>query len=231
MWEFYTAITTSVFKLQKYIGIITGIILFTGCFLYTSKFADSKVLLPVIVLVVFIFISELYLKSTQPFMSIAYTLLSIIWIAVPVSLMNFLVFPDITSSYTPVILLGFFFLTWANDSFAYIFGVTLGKHRLFERISPKKSWEGSVGGMLMTLITAYIISIFFTGLTMNNWLIIASIIVVAGTFGDLAESLFKRSFNIKDSGSILPGHGGILDRFDSAFIAIPCVFTYLQIIK
>lgn len=231
MWEFFTALKTSEFKPQKYTGIFTGIVLFTSCFLFASKLADSRILLTVIILFVIIFINELYLKSTQPYISIAYTILCIIWIAAPVSLMNFLVFPAINSSYNPFILLGFFILTWANDSFAYIFGVTLGRHRLFERISPKKSWEGSIGGMLMTLVTAFIISKFFTGLTIYNWLIIATIIVIAGTFGDLAESLFKRSINIKDSGSLLPGHGGILDRFDSAFLAIPCVFTYLQIIK
>jgi phosphatidate cytidylyltransferase len=113
---------------------------------------------------------------------------------------------------------------------AYIVGMTLGKHKMFERISPKKSWEGAIGGFVFSIVAAYLISIFYNELTTIQWLIFASLIVVFGTFGDLAESMLKRSLNVKDSSSILPGHGGFLDRFDSLFLAVPAVYLYLQFI-
>jgi phosphatidate cytidylyltransferase len=109
--------------------------------------------------------------------------------------------------------------------------MTFGKHRLFERISPKKSWEGSIGGAIIACLSAYIISLFFKELTTIQWLILAPIVIFSATYGDLAESLFKRSINIKDSGDILPGHGGILDRFDSVFLSAPIIFVYLQLIN
>jgi phosphatidate cytidylyltransferase len=127
--------------------------------------------------------------------------------------------------------MGFFFILWANDSFAYLTGVSIGKHRLFERISPKKSWEGSIGGFVSGLLTAWVISIFFKEFDLINWIVIAAIIMIFGTFGDLVESLFKRSLKVKDSGNILPGHGGLLDRFDAVFLAAPAVFVYLILIK
>jgi phosphatidate cytidylyltransferase len=130
--------------------------------------------------------------------------------------------------YSPNILLGYFILLWIFDTAAYLIGITLGKHRLFEKISPKKSWEGFAGGVIITAGAAYLLSRFFKDLTLFNWLSIAAIIVIIGTYGDLVESMFKRSINLKDSGKILPGHGGILDRFDTLFLSAPIVFVYLQ---
>jgi len=117
------------------------------------------------------------------------------------------------------------------DTSAYIFGISFGKHRLFERISPKKSWEGFIGGTICSLGFAYLLSIFFMNISLVDWIAITLIIIVFGTFGDLVESLFKRSINCKDSGKILPGHGGILDRFDAVLISAPIVFTYFVIIN
>ncbi len=132
-------------------------------------------------------------------------------------------------SYHPHNLLGYFFILWTYDTGAYLAGSKFGKHKLFERISPKKTWEGAIGGALLALTIAYIISLYFTSFSMTNWMIIAIIIIITGTLGDLVKSSFKRSINIKDSGNIIPGHGGILDRFDALFLSAPFVLCYLYI--
>lgn len=133
--------------------------------------------------------------------------------------------------YTPDILLGYFILIWTYDTFAYIIGSLIGRSRLTERISPKKSWEGLIGGFIISFGVSYLISLVYTTLTFTDWAIITLIITLMATYGDLIESLFKRSVNIKDSGKIMPGHGGILDRFDGVFLSAPMVFVYLEIIK
>jgi phosphatidate cytidylyltransferase len=130
--------------------------------------------------------------------------------------------------YNPNILLGYFILLWLFDTAAYLSGITFGRHRLFERISPKKSWEGFLGGAILTIGASYLLSMIIKDLSMLSWMTIAAIIIVMGTYGDLVESLFKRSINIKDSGKVLPGHGGLLDRFDAVFLSAPIVFVYLQ---
>lgn len=121
-------------------------------------------------------------------------------------------------------------MLWANDTGAYLFGVKLGKHRLFERHSPKKSWEGFIGGIFTSVLVGYIISYYFTDYAFYHWLIMAFIISCFGTLGDLVESMFKRSIEIKDSGKILPGHGGLLDRFDGLLLSAPVIFVYLYLI-
>jgi len=121
------------------------------------------------------------------------------------------------------------FLIWANDTGAYLFGITMGKHRLFERISPKKSWEGFAGGVIVSLTFAYLMSNLFDQISVEHWLVVALLVVVFGTFGDLVESMLKRSKGVKDSGTILPGHGGVLDRFDALFLAIPMIYAYLRL--
>jgi phosphatidate cytidylyltransferase len=111
---------------------------------------------------------------------------------------------------------------------AYVCGMLFGKRKLLERISPKKTWEGAVGGLLFAMLAAYIVSIFYKELSLTHWLTLAAIISIFGTLGDLSESMLKRSIGVKDSGNILPGHGGLLDRFDALFLAIPAVYLYLQ---
>ncbi len=118
----------------------------------------------------------------------------------------------------------------ANDTGAYLVGRKFGKHKLFERISPKKTWEGSFGGAILGLGVGYLNAQLFPDLSLFNWMIVALLVVVFGSLGDLVESMFKRSLGIKDSGKLLPGHGGILDRFDGIFIAAPVVYTYLRFI-
>jgi phosphatidate cytidylyltransferase len=165
----------------------------------------------------------------MPFHNIAITLAGIIYIGIPFSMLNGIAYPEIKAGqgYSPHILLGMIYMIWANDTGAYIVGRKFGKHKLFERISPNKTWEGSFGGAFFALIGAYIISIFYTDIALIDWLIISLIVIVMGTFGDFVESLLKRSLNIKDSGTILPGHGGILDRFDSIIMAAPFVLLYI----
>ena len=135
------------------------------------------------------------------------------------------------NSFHPFVLLAVFILIWVNDSFAYLVGKTIGKHKLMERISPKKTIEGFLGGLVFALATGYIISIYNDLLALNNWLIIALLVVVFGTIGDLIESKFKREAGVKDSGAIMPGHGGILDRLDSVIFAAPFVFYYLMTLQ
>lgn len=125
-------------------------------------------------------------------------------------------------------LIALFATIWINDTGAYIIGVSFGKHRLFERVSPKKSWEGFFGGALAALAAGYVFSVFIPDLTLVQWLLFSQIVVVFGTFGDLIESLLKRTIGTKDSGNILPGHGGFLDRFDSMLLAAPVIFIYLS---
>jgi len=127
------------------------------------------------------------------------------------------------------LLIALFSLIWIYDSGAYLVGVSIGKHRLFERISPKKSWEGAIGGTVFAVAAAYFISGLIPEIKMIHWIAISVVLVISATFGDLTESMFKRYFGIKDSGHILPGHGGMLDRFDSLFFVVPAVFAYIKI--
>ena len=126
----------------------------------------------------------------------------------------------------PIILVGYFIFTWIYDTAAYLYGRQFGKHKLFERISPKKTWEGTIAGVIVTFLSSIGLYFLVNILPLTDWLVLATIVVVFGTHGDLVESLLKRSLNIKDSGTILPGHGGILDRFDTMLISAPFVFLY-----
>ena len=176
----------------------------------------------------FVFLIKLYKKNdVHPFINIALFYLGILYVAVPFALINILVFYD--GGYSYEILLGLLFLTWANDVGAYFSGILFGKRKLFKRISPNKSWEGSIGGAITAALTALVIGHFFKGLNPIEWISVSIIVVIAGTYGDLVESHFKRSIQIKDSGSVIPGHGGFLDRFDSLLIAVPFVVVFLKL--
>jgi CDP-diglyceride synthetase len=177
---------------------------------------------------------ELFKKeSVMPFTNIAHTYLPILWIAVPFALAG--VCFSISSS--PELVLALFILIWASDTFAYCAGSLFGKHKLFERISPKKTREGSIISAVLTCGLAVGLSFipYFEGCFLHSdnvlvWIGFALIVVVAGTFGDLIESMFKRSYGVKDSGNIMPGHGGMLDRFDSFFLAMPFCFIYWMLL-
>jgi phosphatidate cytidylyltransferase len=177
--------------------------------------------------IVLMLVIELYRRKTNPLHNWAYFLLGQVIIALPFSLLSFILFIE---SYNPIILIAVFVTIWVNDTGAYLVGMTFGKHRLFERVSPKKSWEGFVGGALAALISGYVFSLFITEINLWQWLIFSEIVVVFGTFGDLLESLLKRTVNVKDSGDVIPGHGGLLDRFDSMLLAAPAIFIFLSFI-
>lgn len=167
-------------------------------------------------------------------MNIAYTLLGIFYVTIPFAMLYHLGFyknHEFGQEYSYQLILGFFFILWMNDTGAYLAGKYLGKHKLFERISPNKTWEGSLGGGIFSIGLAIIIAQYFTHINLTDWIIISLIIVIFGGIGDLVESMLKRSLNIKDSGKLLPGHGGILDRFDGLLISSPFVYCYLQLIS
>jgi phosphatidate cytidylyltransferase len=227
--EFYRITTNEMYRPQKYFGTVITIALFIITNLFVMQGINPAWYLVLISLIFLMFIFELYTKANMPFHNIAITLAGIIYIGIPFSMLNGIAYPEIKAGqgYSPHILLGMIYMIWANDTGAYLVGRKLGRHKLFERISPNKTWEGSLGGAFFALIGAYIISIYYTDLALMDWMLISIIVIVMGTFGDLVESLLKRSLNIKDSGTILPGHGGILDRFDSIIMAAPFVLLYI----
>lgn len=231
LYEFYGLSKKSAkVPLARLVNTVSGVVLFVASFLYTSGVVDSLVIfVPYIMLVQVIFISELYLKRQDAIKSMAYASLGQLYVAMPFVLANVLVF-SFSESYTWVYLLAVLIFIWVNDSFAYLTGMTFGKHRMFERISPKKSWEGFAGGAIVTILASYGFY-HFTGLhSAPIWMGFAAVTVVFGTLGDLIESLMKRTLEVKDSGTLIPGHGGILDRFDSTIFAIPAAVVYWSVI-
>ena len=232
LFEFSNLYKQSEIRPNKWLSFLISLLLFGTSFLVAKGIIDTKYFLCFFPLFLMIMAAELYRKKQKPLENIAITIFSIVYLAIPLSLINFLVFPEIFpgNGYSPKLLIALFILIWTYDSGAYLFGVSMGKHRLFERISPKKSWEGAVGGTLTTGVAATIISGYITEIQLNHWIAISILTVVCSTFGDLTESMFKRFFQIKDSGQIFPGHGGILDRFDSILFAVPVIVLYLKII-
>ncbi len=229
-YEFFGLIKKNHAAPQLVSGLIGVVLLFAAVVLH--NYYDSTLLFYAFLLLIFlIFIIELYRKKENPFANIAYTILGLIYAALPFALLIYLVFQNGVENFSPDIVMGIFIMIWANDTGAYLVGVNFGKHRLFERISPKKSWEGSIGGGGITLLVAYLCSYFSQELSLILWISVGVIVAVVGGLGDLVESLFKRSIKVKDSGTILPGHGGILDRFDAVLIVVPVVFVFLEIVK
>jgi len=154
--------------------------------------------------------------------------LALSYIAIPFALL--IQIPFIKGDYHPKIILGVFILIWISDSFAYIVGSTIGRTKLYEKISPNKTIEGALGGLIAAISAAYFLSKYVTDLSPTNWMVIASIVVVFGILGDLIESKFKREAGVKDSSNFIPGHGGFLDRLDSIIFVAPFVYVYLHII-
>tara|TARA_B100001063_G_scaffold244914_1_gene279047 strand:+ start:35359 stop:36189 length:831 start_codon:yes stop_codon:yes gene_type:complete len=232
--EFYNFFKPTDIKPQKKVGLIGGLGFFVISLLASQARLESETLFSIIPLIFTIFIIELYRNRPQPIPNIAFTILGIIYIAVPITLLHDLAYYKDYSfgrEYNYDILIGYFFVLWANDTGAYLIGRKWGKHKLFPRISPKKTWEGSIGGVVLGLAVGYLNSIIFPEFNLAVWLGIAAIVVVFGSLGDLVESLFKRSLDIKDSGKLLPGHGGVLDRFDGIFISAPMVYAFLRILE
>lgn len=227
LWEFYSLAQKANYFPQRIAGLLLGALVFISAyFAFTPGLEYIAVTCAISFLPISfaIFLFELFRKKENPFGNIAFTLLGVFYVAVPFAMLSVIVMGH--PVYKPTILLGIFFILWSSDTGAYLAGKAFGKHKLFERISPGKTWEGSIGGGIIAVIIAYVVSIFYTEHRTIDWVIIALIIVVFGGLGDLAQSLLKRSVNVKDSGTLLPGHGGILDRFDSLIMSIPFIFTY-----
>lgn len=230
--EFYRLLQkTGKADLNIYLNTAGGLLLFVAGYFYFSTSGSFFIFfVPYIIYILTLFIAELFNKRHDPILSLAYSLLGQVYLALPMFLLNFLAFGyEAAGIYHFALILGMFIFIWVNDSFAYLAGSMFGKHKMFERISPKKSWEGFAGGVVFTIVAAIIYSTFFAQLSMWGWIGFAIVTVVFGTLGDLIESLFKRTLGVKDSGNLLPGHGGILDRIDSVIFAIPAQFVFVQI--
>ena len=224
-------------EINKPICMLAGVFLFFG-FAYLGVMpGQSEILIPYLFLLIYLLVSELYLKKKNPLNNWAYTMMSQVYIALSFSMLNVLAYHSVGGTspyqiqYNPILPLSIFIFTWINDTGAYCTGMLFGKHRLFERISPKKSWEGSIGGGVFSIIAAILMAHFFPFMSIGVWIGLALTVVVFGTWGDLTESLLKRTLGIKDSGNILPGHGGMLDRFDSTLMAVPAAVVYLYVIS
>lgn len=230
--EFYKLLIKSGYEPNHRLGLLCGATIYLLIAISKLLGEQSAIYLS-FVLISCIFFSELYRNKQNPFQNIAYTLIGIIYTVVPFALwVSFIKgFSSYMGAYNPHLLLGFFFLLWTNDTGAYLVGMSIGKHKLWERISPKKTWEGFFGGLLLSIGVGYVISLFYPELHYILWMLMAFIVSCAGTMGDLVESAFKRSIDAKDSGSILPGHGGILDRFDGVFLSTPFVLVLLQLVQ
>jgi phosphatidate cytidylyltransferase len=217
------------FKGQKEIQVSSEIGIFIGLFIFTLLVGISLKILPVISITFIVpllftlILVELWKKHEHPISNIALMVFGILYVVIPFYLTIDLNLRN--TFYLPTVV-GMFFLIWTNDTFAYVCGRLFGKHKLFERISPNKTWEGTIGGIVFTLALGFIIGKYINEGNTFFWVISAVIIAPGSIFGDLLESLFKRSLNIKDTGTILPGHGGILDRFDAALFSIPFFYCW-----
>jgi phosphatidate cytidylyltransferase len=229
LFEFYTLVNTAGIKPNKILGLLTGFFLFGYIAAFPFFPFDSKYLFLAVPIAFLVFILELYRKEKNPFTNIGYTFLGLVFVVVPFAFfysLGFLVNLD----YNYHLPLSFMLMLWASDTGAYLFGRKLGKTKLFERHSPKKTWEGFGGGIFMSVLVAVIVSFLFKEIALPVWVGMAVIIVSLGTLGDLVESMLKRSLDVKDSGTLLPGHGGLLDRFDGLLIAAPMVYVYLYLL-
>lgn len=224
--EFYGLFKKAAISPQTTLGTIFGLLFYITGIAAIYNFEYFTYFLGVFILTfISLSIAELYRKKKTPFENIAISFVGIFYISLPLILLNHLLdFSRITytvNNYWPVLTI--FILVWCSDTFAYLVGRKLGKHKLFERISPKKSWEGFIGGLLFSILAGYLIA-YFTEANITQFVLYGLVASIVGTLGDLVESMLKRSLKIKDSGTIIPGHGGILDRFDAVFFVIPVIY-------
>lgn len=240
IWEF-TGIVNDIegVTTNRLITTVAGVYFFFSIAGYCSGIVPSAVFIPYLLTIVYLFIAELYTKAPNPINNWAYTMLAQMYIALPFSTINVLAFRATGDGvvYNYLLPLSVFIFLWTNDTGAYLSGSLFGKHKLFPRVSPGKSWEGSIGGGLLVLAMAAAVGFYETSalhsgaadvaLSIPQWMGLGLVVVFFGTWGDLVESLFKRTIGIKDSGNILPGHGGMLDRFDSSLMAFPAAVVYL----
>lgn len=240
VWE-YTGIVNGIENVcvNRFLATVAAVYFFLGMAGFCAGIVPSAVFIPYLLTVIYMFISELYTKAPNPINNWAYTMLSQMYIALPFAMVNVLAFRGVGNGvvYNYLAPLSVFVFLWTNDTGAYLSGSLFGKHKLFPRVSPGKSWEGSIGGGLLVLLVSALVGMYQNSdmhetatellLTVPQWMGLGLVVVFFGTWGDLVESLFKRTIGIKDSGNILPGHGGMLDRFDSSLMAFPAAVIYL----
>jgi phosphatidate cytidylyltransferase len=241
IWEFTGLVNEREdVNVNQMISTVAGVYLFLAMAGYNSGLTPAAVFIPYLVTLIYLMVAELYLKQPDPVNDWAYTMMSQLYIALPFSLLSVLAFQSDNTGihYTWTVPLSVFIFLWINDTGAYLCGSLFGKHKLFPRISPGKSWEGSIGGGILVILVAVLVWYLSEqygenplGLSAIEWAGLGLTVVIFGTWGDLVESLFKRTLGIKDSGHILPGHGGMLDRFDSSLMAIPAAVVYLYTIS
>lgn len=242
--EFLSMSLKSTYRVSRLISLATSFLLFLLFFLYFHNNINIKFFWLLVFPIVGMLISVLYEKDNnsrinenenkEAYLKTGFLIMAPLYIALPFSIINTILF-DPFGSYTPYTLLSMFIILWSCDVGAYVFGITLGQkngHKLFPSISPKKSWEGFFGGLISALVSGIILYyVNLLPLPLIHVITISALIFVFGVFGDLVESLFKRNFGVKDSGNIMPGHGGLLDRFDSALLAFPVAIAYLKIFE
>lgn len=240
LWEYGGLVNDNIdgAHVNRFISTVAGVYFFLAvAALQIRLVVGFAVFIPYVLTIVYLFISELYLRNENAINCWAYTVLGQFYIAFPLSLISILAFRTADNgipAYNALLPLSVFIFLWTNDTGAYCSGSLFGRHKLFPRISPGKTWEGSIGGGILVLIVAGIIGWLSNegesparSLSITEWLGLGLVIAVFGTWGDLVESLFKRTIGIKDSGNVLPGHGGMLDRFDSSLLSIPATVVYL----
>lgn len=223
--EFYKIVHQGSIKPNKIAGILLAASLFLCFILFRFNFIEAQHILLSVPFITLVFLWELFRKAAEPFSNIAFTFFGVLFAVLPFIFFFDLGFLDGVYNYHYP--LGFLILLWSSDTGAYLAGRSLGKTKLFERHSPKKTWEGFIGGLLLSLIASAILAQYFIGIELWQWLVSAVLIASFGTYGDLSESMLKRSYNIKDSGNILPGHGGLLDRFDGLLLSAPLIYIFL----
>ena len=241
VWEFTGLVNNRpAVSVNRFISTVAAVYWFLAMVAFCSGLTPPTVFIPYLVTLVYLLIAELYTKAEDPVNDWAYTMMAQLYIAVPFSLLSVLAFRSTPAGvmYTYLMPLSVFVFLWINDSGAYCCGSLLGRHKLFPRISPGKSWEGSIGGFVFVAAAAaliwYLTDLYGVNdlqLNLWQWIGLGLVVAVFGTWGDLVESLFKRTLGIKDSGNILPGHGGMLDRFDSSLMAIPAAVVYIYTLQ
>lgn len=237
VWEFSGLVNARQdVQVNRFITTLAAVCLYLGFFGYAAGVgAAVPLFVPWLLSMIYLLVTELYLGRENPLNNWAYSMMAQIYVALPFSLLSLLLFQpaggvvavDPSPRAGAYLILNIFVFLWCSDTGAYCCGSLLGKHKLFPSVSPGKTWEGSVGGGLLTVAASQLVAAYFPVLSAWQWAGFALVVVVFGTWGDLVESLMKRRLGIKDSGNILPGHGGMLDRFDSSLLAIPAVVCYL----
>ena len=231
-WEFYRLAKKAGTSPQRFVGLLAGtmMIVAAAAALHEILAITAVLMVAFMILIPMPLIFELYRKSATPMANVGITYAGVIYVALPMALLTFFPMMLGNGEWKPWSVILYIFIIWANDVFAYLFGITLGKHRLFERISPKKSWEGFFGGLLGAMAMGFVAAKVLDA-NVALWIGLALIAAITGVFGDLVESMLKRSVDVKDSGSFIPGHGGWLDRFDALIFSVPFAFIYLVIVE